>query len=174
MWLKSGRWFPLVCVFESWSNHKGMRVILESGCWNRLFYSIWDLFRLMLYFCSISHSSQHFTVLEGVWVILGTVKIFAKRNGGRFVEILDSSPWSAPHCCHVIIGIKPCHQKLLLLISPQESVWGGGRIRFTHCNFLIAGLSCMIWNVDHAGISLGHQPYQFMNNDQWKNYFWLS
>ena len=28
-------------------------------------------------------------------------------------------------CCHVIIGIKSCHQKLVLSISPRESVWGG-------------------------------------------------
>ena len=29
------------------------------------------------------------------------------------------------HCYHVIIGIKPCHPKLVLSISPRESVWGG-------------------------------------------------
>ena len=29
-------------------------------------------------------------------------------------------------CYHVIIGIKPCDQKLVLSISPRESVWGGG------------------------------------------------
>ena len=66
-------------------------------------------------------------MLEGVWIVVGTAKIFAKQNGDRGVEILDSA-LSMLHTdsYHVIIGIKPCHQKLVLSISPRESVWGGG------------------------------------------------
>ena len=64
-------------------------------------------------------------MLEGVW----TAKIFTKQNGDRGVEILDSAPFDATHGllpCYRLIGIKPSHQKLVLSISPRESVWGGG------------------------------------------------
>ena len=30
-----------------------------------------------------------FLMLEGVWIIVGTAKIFAEQNGDRGVEILD-------------------------------------------------------------------------------------
>ena len=43
-------------------------------------------------------------MLEGVWIVVGTAKNFAKQNGDRGVEILDSAPFDAT----------------------RESVWGGG------------------------------------------------
>ena len=42
-------------------------------------------------------------MLGGVWIIVWTAKIFAKQNGDRVVEILDSAPFDAD-CYHVIIG----------------------------------------------------------------------
>ena len=36
-------------------------------------------------------------MLEGVWIVVGTAKIFAKQNGDRGVEILDSAPFNATH-----------------------------------------------------------------------------
>ena len=53
-----------------------------------------------------------FLMLEGVWIIVGTAKIFAEQNGDRGVEILDSAPFDASH------GLLPCYNR--------ESVWGGG------------------------------------------------
>ena len=50
-------------------------------------------------------------MLEGVWIIVGTAKIFAEQNGDRGVEILDSAPFDATH------GLLPCYNR--------ESVWGG-------------------------------------------------
>ena len=35
-------------------------------------------------------------MLDGMWIIVGTAKIFAKLNGDR-VEILDSAPFDATH-----------------------------------------------------------------------------
>ena len=40
-------------------------------------------------------------------------------------------------CYHVIIGIKPCHQKLVLSISPRESVWAA----VPQHKFLVTGLN---------------------------------
>ena len=84
----------------------------------------------VIYLDSFLWNNTHifnFLMLEGVWIKVGTSKIFAKQNGGRFVEIVDLAPFDAPQgYYHVIIGIKPCHQKLVLSISPRESVWGGG------------------------------------------------
>ena len=36
-------------------------------------------------------------MLEGVWIIVETAKIFTKQNGGHFVKILDSAPSDVPH-----------------------------------------------------------------------------
>ena len=53
---------------------------------------------------------------------------FSKSSPNKMAAILLKS--SIQHlsmlhmdCYHVIIGIKPCHQKLVLSISPRESVW---------------------------------------------------
>ena len=45
-------------------------------------------------------------MLDRVWIIVGTARIFAKQNGDHLVEILDLLHTD---CDHVIIGIKPCH-----------------------------------------------------------------
>ena len=47
-----------------------------------------------------------FLMLEGVWIIVGTAKIFAEQNGDRGVEILDSAPFDASH------GLLPCYNGL--------------------------------------------------------------
>ena len=39
----------------------------------------------------------------GGWIIVGTTKIFAKQNGDRVGEILDSAPLDATH------GLLPCY-----------------------------------------------------------------
>ena len=44
-----------------------------------------------------------FLMLEGVWIIVGTAKIFAEQNGDRGVEILHSAPFDASH------GLLPCY-----------------------------------------------------------------
>ena len=44
-------------------------------------------------------------MLEGVWIIVETVKIFAEQNGDRGVEILDSAPFDATH------GVLPCYNR---------------------------------------------------------------
>ena len=44
-------------------------------------------------------------MLEGVWIVVGTAKIFAKQNGDRGVEILDSAPFDASH------GLLPCYNR---------------------------------------------------------------
>ena len=44
-------------------------------------------------------------MLEGVWIVVGTAKIFAKQNGDRGVEILDSAPFNATH------GLLPCYNR---------------------------------------------------------------
>ena len=46
-----------------------------------------------------------FLMLEGVWIIVGTPKIFAEQNGDRGVEILDSAPLDASH------GLLPCYNR---------------------------------------------------------------
>ena len=46
-----------------------------------------------------------FLMLEGVWIIVGTAKIFAEQNGDRGVEILDSAPFDASH------GLLPCYNR---------------------------------------------------------------
>ena len=46
-----------------------------------------------------------FLMLEGVWIIVGTAKIFAEQNGDRGVEILDSVPFDASH------GLLPCYNR---------------------------------------------------------------
>ena len=46
-----------------------------------------------------------FLMLEGVWIIVGTAKIFAEQNGDRGVEILDSAPFDATH------GLLPCYNR---------------------------------------------------------------
>ena len=44
-------------------------------------------------------------MLEGVWIVVGTAKNFAKQNGDRGVEILDSAPFDATH------GLLPCYDR---------------------------------------------------------------
>ena len=44
-------------------------------------------------------------MLEGVWIKVGTTKIFAKQNGGRFVEIDDLAPCDAPQ------GLLSCYNR---------------------------------------------------------------
>ena len=44
-------------------------------------------------------------MLEGVWIIGGTAKIFAKQNGDRVVDILDSAPFDATY------GLLPCYNR---------------------------------------------------------------
>ena len=44
-------------------------------------------------------------MLEGVWIVVGTAKIFAEQNGDRGVEILDSVPFDATH------GLLPCYNR---------------------------------------------------------------
>ena len=56
-------------------------------------------------FYIIIHLCFNFLMPEGVWIIVGTNKIFAKQNGGRFVEIFDSAPFDAPH------GLLPCYNR---------------------------------------------------------------
>ena len=57
----------------------------------------------------------------GGWIIVGTAKSFVKQYGGRFIEILDSAySMLQMGCCHVIIWIKPFHQK-----SGLEEISGG-------------------------------------------------
>ena len=54
-----------------------------------------------------------------------------KSSQNKMATMLLKS--SIPHlsmlhtdCYHAVIGIKACHQKFVLSISPRESVWGGG------------------------------------------------
>ena len=54
-------------------------------------------------------------MLEGVWIVVGTAKIFAKQNGDRDVEILDSAPFDASH------GLLPCYNRDKAL-SPETCV----------------------------------------------------
>ena len=44
-------------------------------------------------------------MLEGVWIGVGTAKIFAEQNGDRGVEILDSAPFDDTH------GLLPCYNR---------------------------------------------------------------
>ena len=44
-------------------------------------------------------------MLEGVWIIVGTAKIFAEQNGDHGLEILDSAPFDATH------GLLPCYNR---------------------------------------------------------------
>ena len=44
-------------------------------------------------------------MLEGVWIIVGTAKIFAKQNVDCVVEILHSAPFNATH------GLLPCYDR---------------------------------------------------------------
>ena len=110
------------CVFVSSLNRK--RVFGETRLWNRSAYCICDLYRLILW-----NNIQifNFLMLEGCESKLKPSK--SSQNKMAAV-LLKSSVWhlSMHHrgCYHVIIGIKPCHQKLVLSISPRESVWGGG------------------------------------------------
>ena len=95
----SGRRFPLVymCVLVH-QNRK--RFISEPSHWNWSVYCICDLCLFILW-----NNTQifNFLMLEGVWMIVATAKIFAKQNGGRLVEIVDSVLHR--DCYHVIIGI---------------------------------------------------------------------
>ena len=59
-----------------------------------------DSFYIMIHLCF------NFCMLKRVWIIVGTAKIFAKQNGGRFVEIFESPPFDAPH------GLSPCYKGL--------------------------------------------------------------
>ena len=64
---------------------------------------------------------------RGVLIIVGTAK---RRQHKMGAVLLKSSIGllSMLHtdCYYVIIGITPCHQKAVLSISPQETVWDGG------------------------------------------------
>ena len=44
-------------------------------------------------------------MLEGVWMIAGTAKIFTEQHGGRLVEIVDSAPFNATQ------GLLPCYNR---------------------------------------------------------------
>ena len=44
-------------------------------------------------------------MLEGVWIVAGTAKIFAEQNGDRCVEIRDSVPFDATY------GLLPCYNQ---------------------------------------------------------------
>ena len=44
-------------------------------------------------------------MLEGVWMIVWTAKIFPKQNGGRLFEIVDSAPFDATQ------GLLPCYNR---------------------------------------------------------------
>ena len=53
-------------------------------------------------------------MLEGVWIVVGTAKIFAEKNGDRGVEILDSAPFDATHRllpCYKGLGEIPYHPR---------------------------------------------------------------
>ena len=54
-------------------------------------------------------------MLEGVWIVVGTAKIFAEQNGDRGVEILYSAHYDATH------GLLPCYNRDLAL-SPETCV----------------------------------------------------
>ena len=117
----SGRRFPLVYMCVCQFIKRERESFGETRRWNRSVYCIYDLSRLIL---SNNTHILNFLMLEGVWIKVGTAKIFAKQNGGRFVEIVDLAPFDAQQ------GLLPCynrdwarHQKLVLSISPRELVW---------------------------------------------------
>ena len=56
-------------------------------------------------FYEIIHKCFNFLMLEGVWMIVETAKIFAKQNGGRLVEIVDSAPFDATQ------ALLPCYNR---------------------------------------------------------------
>ena len=80
-------------------------------------------------FYEIMHKSFNFLMLEGVWMIVGTAKIFAKQNGGRLVEIVISAPFDATQ------GLLPCYNRDKAL-SPETCVVnqpegiGSGAVRY--------------------------------------------
>ena len=60
-------------------------------------------------------------MLEGVWIIVGTAKIFAEQNGDHGLEILDSAPFDATH------GLLPCYNRdfhVIIGISPRPNGLG--------------------------------------------------
>ena len=56
-------------------------------------------------FYEIIHKCFNFLMFQGVWMIVGNTKIFAKQNGGRLVEIVDSAPFDATQ------GLLPCYNR---------------------------------------------------------------
>ena len=56
-------------------------------------------------FYEIIHKCFNFLMLEGVWMIAGTAKNFAKQNGHCLVEIVDLAPFDATQ------GLLPCYNR---------------------------------------------------------------
>ena len=97
----SGRRFPLVYVCVSSSKQK------ESHFGNPSV-GIGQFIAFVIYldsFYEIIHKCFNFLMLEGVWMIVGTAKIYAKQNGGHLVEIVDSAPFDATQ------GLLPCYNR---------------------------------------------------------------
>ena len=120
----SGRWFPLVYMDMCVLVHENRKSHFEyPGVGIGQFIA----FVIYLYsFYEIIHKCFNFLMLEGVWVIVGTAKIFAKMAAVLLKSSIRHLSMLHRDCYHVIIGIKPCHQKLVLSISPRESVLRGG------------------------------------------------
>ena len=84
-----------------------------------------------------------FLMLEGVWIIVGTAKIFAEQNGDRGVEILDSAPFDASH------GLLPCYNRSGAAVFPLGLTASGKYLtapdRFPRADwqhkFLVTGLN---------------------------------
>ena len=113
MWPESGRRFHQVCMFFSWSKQR-------SESFGNQGIEIGQFIEFALYLESLYvFESFHVLMLGGI--IVGTAKSFVKQYGGRFIEILDSAySMLQMGCCHVIIWIKPFHQK-----SGLEEISGG-------------------------------------------------
>ena len=69
-------------------------------------------------------------------------------QGNKMFALESFSLHDHRDCYHIIIGIKPCHQKLVLSIRPRESVWGGGISprpnglgKIPYRKFLVTGLN---------------------------------
>ena len=93
-----------------------------------------------------------FLMLEGVWIIVGTTKIFAEQNGDRGVEILDSAPFDASH------GLLPCYNRSGAAVFPLGLTASGKYLtapdRFPRADwqhkFLVTGLNPL--NKQHPGV----------------------
>ena len=110
-----GWWFETPSC-SLWRHCNVCELFWEPECWNRSVYCICKPSLLTLYnyiYVSI------FIIMLSYW---GTPK-FSKKNGSRFVEILDSATSDAPHgLCLCDNRIRPYHQKHVLSIESWESV----------------------------------------------------